>query len=59
MYNIILVLGVHPVIRHLYNLQSNHPNKSSTYLALYMVTTVLLALFPILYFKSSWLFKFF
>ena len=39
------------VIRHLYNLWSAHPNKSSTHLTPYIVITILLTIFPMLYFN--------
>ena len=44
------------MIRHLYTLCSDHPNKSSTHLAPHIVITILLTIFPVLYFTSSWIF---
>ena len=38
-------------IRHLYTLQSDHPNKSSTHIPPYIAIT-LLTVFPMLYFTS-------
>ena len=43
-------------IRRLYNLKSDHPNKSSTHLTPCIVITVLLTIFPMPYFTSPWLF---
>ena len=43
------------MIRHLYNLWSDHPNKFSTYVTSYIVI-ILLTIFAILYFTSLWLF---
>ena len=45
-----------PVIRHLCKLQNNHFDKSSTHLSPYIVITILLTIFPMLYFISLWLF---
>ena len=45
-----------PVIRHLYYLWSDHSNKCSTHLAPYIVITILLTIFPMLYFISPQLF---
>lgn len=40
-------------VRHLYNIQTDSPDKSSTYLTPYIVITVLLIIFPVLYFTGS------
>ena len=48
MYNI--------VIRHLCNLRSAYPSKSSTHVTPYIVITILLSIFPMLYVASLWLF---
>ena len=45
-----------PVIRHLCHLQSDHPSKSSTHLRPYIIVTVLVTVFPVLYFASPWRF---
>ena len=42
------------MVRH--NLQSDPPDKSNIHLVLYIVVTVLLTVFPVLYFTSPWLF---
>ena len=44
------------MVRQSCTLQSVPPNISSTHLALYIVITVVLTLFPLLYFTSLWLF---
>ena len=44
------------MIRHLCNLQSVLPDISSTNLAPYKVITILLTVFPTLYFTAPWLF---
>ena len=38
------------VVRHLYNLWGDHPDKSSTHLTSYTVIAILLTVFPTLYF---------
>ena len=43
-------------VRHLHNFQSDIPDKSSIHLSLYIVVTMLLTIFSLLYFMSSWLF---
>ena len=50
MYNIILVSGYNPMIRHLYNFQSEQSYKTGTHLTPYIVITILLTIFPMLYF---------
>ena len=49
-YSILLVSGVQPSDSH--NLQSDQFSKSSTHLALYIVITMLLTIFPMLCFIS-------
>ena len=41
------------MIRHLYNLTSHRPNRPSTHLAPYAVVTILLTVFPVLYFTHG------
>ena len=43
-----------PVIRHLYYLQSDHPDNSSTHLTPCIVIKILLTILPVLYVKSPW-----
>ena len=45
-----------PVIRHLCNFLSDHPDKSHTHLTPHTVIRILLSLFPMLHFTSLWLF---
>ena len=44
------------MIRHLYNLRSDHLDKSRTHLTPHKVIKILLTIFPVLYFTSPWLF---
>ena len=44
------------VMKHLCNLQSDHPEKLSTRKAPYIVIRILLTIFPMLYFTCPWLF---
>ena len=45
-----------PVVRHLYNLWSDHPDKSSTHLTPHIIIAILLTIFSMLYFISPWIF---
>ena len=44
------------MVKRSYTLQSVLPDNSSTYLASYIVVTILSPIFPVLYFTSPWLF---
>ena len=43
------------MIRHLYNLWSDHPDKSSTHLTPHIIIAILLTIFPKIHFTSPWL----
>ena len=55
-YNIIFISCAHPSDQTLYNLQSDHPIKSSTHLTPYVVIRILSIIFSMLYFTSPRLF---
>ena len=44
------------LLRHLYNSKRDPPDKFSSHLAPYMFITILLIIFPMMYFTSLWLF---
>ena len=54
-YNIILVSGIQHMIWQFCILHSAHHSKQSCHLSPYKVITVLLTIFPMLYFSSPWL----
>ena len=55
-YYSVLVSGVQHNVRQSWTSQRGHPNTSSAHLGLYIVITLLLTVFPMLYFMSLWLF---
>ena len=56
-YYFVLVSGVQQSgSTIIYTLQSDHPDISRTHLTPYIVITIILTIFPMLYFTSPWLF---
>ena len=49
---IMLVSGIYIVVRHLYNLSSDHSKKSSTHLTLYIIIKILWTIFFMVHFAS-------